>query len=46
MHLYSLLCHDSESVYGVMSVPKCNTIPPLNLVIGHAKCVSMSLFLM
>jgi len=45
-YLFSLLCHDFESVYGVISVPKCNPIPPLNLLNGHAKFVSMNLFLM
>ena len=45
-HLFSLLCHDSESVYGVISVPLYNPIPSLNLLIGHAKFVSMNLFLM
>jgi len=28
-HPFSLLCHDSESVYGVISVPYCNPIPLL-----------------
>jgi len=45
-HLFSLLCHDSESVYDAKSVPQCTPIPPFNLLIGHAKLVSMNLFLM
>ena len=28
-HLFILLCHDSEFVYGVNSVLQCNPIPPL-----------------
>jgi len=32
---FSLLRHDSESVYGVSSVLQCNPIPSLNLLIGH-----------
>ena len=38
----------SLSIYGVISAPKCNPIPSLNLLIGHrqAKLVSMRLFLM
>ena len=44
-HLSSLQCHDFESVYIVISVPWCNPIPPLTLLIGHAKFVSMNLFL-
>ena len=45
-HLFSLLRHDSESVYGVISASYCNPIPPLNLVIGHVKFVSMNLVLL
>jgi len=44
--LFSLLYHDSEPVYGVISVPWRTPIPPLNRLIGHAKFVSMNLFLM
>jgi len=44
-HLFSLLCHDSESVYGVISESQSNPIPPLNLLIEHAMFVSMNLFL-
>jgi len=28
-HLFSLLCHNSDSVYGVISVTLCNPIPLL-----------------
>jgi len=47
-HLSSLLCHDFESVYGVISVPQCNSILPLksaNWTRQLAKFVSMNLFL-
>ena len=32
-HLFSLLCHDSDSVYGVSSVLQFNPIPPLYLLL-------------
>jgi len=44
-HVFRLLCHDFQFVYGVISAPWCNPIPPLNLLIGNSKIVSMNLFL-
>ena len=44
-HLVSLLCHDFQFVYGVISALQCNPIPPLNLLTGNSKFVSMNLFL-
>jgi len=36
---------DCLRLYGLISEPKSNPIHPLNLLIGHAKFVSMNLFL-
>jgi len=39
------MCNDFQFVYGVISAALCNPTPPLNLLIGNSKFLSMNLFL-